>query len=111
MKCVRHISGHSIDLILTREKDDLITLNPELSQLISDYYFVRVILNIKCDIKKQKKIICRNISKIDMDLLKKDLSEFVVKYQSLKLSTLDEMYRDFVLKNRVTFWRNMHQIK
>ena len=28
-----------------------------------------------------------------MDLLKKDLSELVVKYQSLKLSKLDEMYK------------------
>ena len=50
-----------------------------------------MILNIKCNVKKQKKITCRNISKIDKDLLKKDLSELVVKYQSLKLSKLDEM--------------------
>ena len=28
-----------------------------------------------------------------MDLLKKDLSELVVKYQSLKLSKLDDMYK------------------
>ena len=28
-----------------------------------------------------------------MDLLKKNLSELVVKYQSLKLSKLDEMYK------------------
>ena len=28
-----------------------------------------------------------------MDLLKKDLSELVVKYQSLKLSKLDEMHK------------------
>ena len=71
VKCVTHISRHSIDLILTREQDDLITLNPEQSQLLSDHYFVRVILNIKCNVKKQKKITCRNISKINMDLLKK----------------------------------------
>ena len=70
MKCVTHTSQHSIDLILTREQDDLITLNPEQSQLLSDHYFVRVILNLKCDVKKQMKTTCRNISKIDMDLLK-----------------------------------------
>ena len=93
MKCITHISGHSTDLILTREQDDLITLNPEQSQLLSNHYFVRVILSIKCDVKKQKKIACRNISKIDVDLLKKDLSELVVKYQSLKLSKLEEMYK------------------
>ena len=73
VKCVTHISGHSIDLILTRQQDDLITLNPEQSQLISDYCFVRMILNIKCNIKKQKKITCRNISKINTDLLKKKI--------------------------------------
>ena len=71
VKCITHISGHTIDLILTREEDDLIMLNPQQSQLLSDHYFVSVILNIKCDIKKQKKITCRNISKIDMDLMKK----------------------------------------
>ena len=76
-----------------KKQDDLITLNPEQIQLLSNHYFVRGILNIKCDVKKQKKITCRNISKIDMDLLKKDLSELVVKYQSLKLSKLDEMYK------------------
>ena len=51
-----------------------------------------MIHNIKY-IKKQKKTTFRNISKIDTDLLKKDLSELVVKYQSLKLSKLDEMYK------------------
>ena len=71
VKCVTHISRHTIDLIPTKEQDDLIMLNPEQSQLLSNHYFVRVILNIKCNVKKQKKITCRNISKIDMDLLKK----------------------------------------
>ena len=71
VKCVTLISRHSIYLILTREQDDFITLNPEQSQLLSNHYFVRAILNIKHDIKKQKKITCRNISKIDMDFLKK----------------------------------------
>ena len=85
MICITHISSHSIDLILT--------LNPEQSQLISDHYFVRAILIIKSNVKKQKKITCRNISKINTDLLKKDLSELVVKYQSLKLSKLEEMYK------------------
>ena len=33
VKCVTRISQHSIVLILTREQDDLITLNPEQSQL------------------------------------------------------------------------------
>ena len=93
MKCITHISGHTIELILTREQDDLITLNPQQSQLLSDHYFVRAIFNIKCDGKNQKKITCRNINKIDMDMLKKDLSELVVKYQSLKLSKLEEMYK------------------
>ena len=61
VKCITHISGHTIDLILTREQDDLIMLNPEQRQLLSHHYFVIVILNIKCDVKKQKKITCRNI--------------------------------------------------
>ena len=63
-------------------------LNPEQNQFLSDHSFVRAILNIECDVKKQKKITCRKISKIDTDLLKKALSELVVKYQSLKLSKL-----------------------
>ena len=92
MQCVTHIPRHSTDLILRREQDDSITLNPEQSQLLSDHYFVRVILNIKCDVKKQKKSTCRNITKTDTDLLKTDLSELVVKYQSLQLSKL-EMYK------------------
>ena len=71
VKCITHISGCSIDLILTREQDNLIMLNPEQSQLLSDHYFVRVILNIKCKVKKQMKITCKNISKIDTDLSKK----------------------------------------
>ena len=29
VKCITQISGHTIDLILTREQDDLIMLNPE----------------------------------------------------------------------------------
>ena len=38
VKCVTHISRHSVDLILTREQDDLITLNPEQSQLLSNQF-------------------------------------------------------------------------
>ena len=52
VKCITHISRHSIDLMLIREQDDLITLNPEQSQLISNHYFVKAILNIKYNVKK-----------------------------------------------------------
>ena len=39
VKCVTCILGHSIDLILTWEQDNLNMLNPALSQLLSNHFF------------------------------------------------------------------------
>ena len=62
VKCITHILD-TIDLILTREQYGLIMLNPEQSQLLSNHYFVRAILNINTVLKSRRKSLVEILAK------------------------------------------------
>ena len=47
-----------------REQDDLITFNPEQSQLLSDHYFVRAILYINVTLKSKRKSLVEILAKL-----------------------------------------------
>jgi hypothetical protein len=87
-----HMSGHMLDLVLSKPHDQLIT-STKVSTLISDHHAIHVSLNLNRPPLPKKLSLCRNFKKLDLDAFKEDLSKLkVVSDPPDDLDTLTSSY-------------------
>ena len=68
-----HESGHTLDLIITRNCEDVVVDTPHATHFISDHAFVQCYLSCRRPTLEKKTISYRDLKKIDLDQFKVDL--------------------------------------
>ena len=69
-----HISGHTLDLIITRNSDQLLVSSPWTDYLFSDHLPVHCNIQVEKPLLKSKRISFRKLKSIDISSLRDDLS-------------------------------------
>ena len=86
-----HIHGHTLDLIISRQSDNVIIGQPWSDDtLLSDHFPVNCLLNSSKPPLPVKQISFRRICSIDLQLLRKDISESILCSES-SVSSLNEL--------------------
>jgi hypothetical protein len=67
-----HISGHTLDLVISRSVDSLV-LNCDVFDPLSDHYAVHWLANASRPVRPKKTVSLRNLKAIDMDRFATDL--------------------------------------
>ena len=67
--------GHTLDLLITRDSDDIILYQPEIRNFLSDHAFVKAYMKINKPTAASKVIKFRRTKNIDMDDFKKDIKK------------------------------------
>ena len=88
-----HISGHSLDLIITRCSDSLLSAKPIADYLFSDHITILCDLELGKPPPKAKQVSNRKIKEIDREKLQADLSSSEL-YQNTP-DTLDELVNNY----------------
>ena len=70
-----HISGHTLDLIITRNSDQLLVSSPWTDYLFSDHLPVHCNIQVEKPLLKSKRISFRKLKSIDISSLRDDLSK------------------------------------
>ena len=70
-----HVSGHILDLVITRSDDDLLCNSPTTSQLFSDHFALEFKCNLDYECNAFKDITFRKTKKIDIKAFESDISE------------------------------------
>ena len=70
-----HISGHTLDLIITRSNNDLTVSSPTASVILSDHFFVECNLNIPRPSSIVKETVYRKLKTMDLHEFKSDILE------------------------------------
>ena len=68
-----HRSGHTLDLMITREFDCMIHSEPSSDVFYSDHCTVLAELSLYRPVLKVKEVSCRKLKAIDRELLRRDL--------------------------------------
>ena len=89
-----HIKGHVLDLILSREVDDLCIANVRVGDAVSDHFLVRCNLSIKRPQKTKRTITYRNLKTLDIADFSSDVSDLplVQNYEHMNLDELVYAY-------------------
>ena len=87
------LSGNTLDLIITRDVDNISCYHSEPGHFISDHCFVTVVLNIKQIFAETKVIKFRKIDSIDRNSFKDDLLNSELKDITAKDLSLQEMIK------------------
>ncbi|CAB3988107.1 Hypothetical predicted protein [Paramuricea clavata] len=73
-----HCSGHTLDLIVTRQTDQIIASSPRADCLFSDHIAVFCQLQLDRVPRINSKVSYRNLAAINLDALRKDLSNSIL---------------------------------
>ena len=88
-----HISGHTLDLVITRSDDDLLQTKPNTTQLFSDHYAIEFECNLDIECDSAHAISFRKISKIDISAFNSDISGLDRNdYSSMDIESLVNLY-------------------
>ena len=68
-----HMSGHTLDLLITREHDTIVACSPEVVCYLSDHASILCRLNASKPCRVVKEITYRKIKSIDLDRFREDL--------------------------------------
>ena len=99
-----HESGHTLDLIITRNCEDVVVNTPHATRFISDHAFVQCYLSCRRPTLEKKTISYRDLKKIDLDQFKVDLQLSPLGLKDLQsegkndLDQLVLLYRDTLSK-------------
>ena len=99
-----HESGHTLDLIITRNCEDVVVDTPHATHFISDHAFVQCYLSCRRPTLEKKTISYRDLKKIDLDQFKVDLQLSPLGLKDLQsegkndLDQLVLLYRDTLSK-------------
>ena len=69
-----HVKGHTLDLILSRQNDNLVLNNPRVCDMISDHFLVACDVSFHKQQDKKRSITYRKIKDIDIMAFRKDIS-------------------------------------
>ena len=72
-----HESGHTLGVLITPTLDNLIISLPKAMHKISDHWFVECKIKFEKAIILKKAILCRPLSKIDDDILRREAIQYV----------------------------------
>ena len=103
-----HISGHTLDLIITRNSDQLLVSSPWTDYLFSDHLPVHCNIQVEKPLLKSKQISFRKLKSIDISSLRDDLSKSDLcsnAIDSLELNDLVTRYDEAVYHQ---LWIVMH---
>ena len=89
-----HCSGHTLDLIVTRQTDQIIASSPRADCLFSDHMPVFCHLQLDRVPRINSKVSYRNVAAINLDTLRKDLSNSILceNMESFDLNELVNCY-------------------
>ena len=90
-----HVAGHTLDLIITRNNNEISLDSPHTSSFISDHCFVKVVSSIEKPEVQTKEISYRKLKDIDLEILKRDITASNLatsNYNNLSLTELAELY-------------------
>ena len=88
-----HISGHTLDLVITRSDDDLLRNTPQTTQLFSDHYAIEFDCGLDNTSDPAQVISFRKVNKMDIKAFKADISHLAdTDYSSLDIETLVDVY-------------------
>ena len=86
------ISGNTLDLVISRNVDNLSNYYSEPGNFISDHCFVTLILDIVKDNETEtKEITSRNINAVDLNLFKEELQKSNLKKLTTSKLNINEM--------------------
>ena len=84
-----HENGHTLDLIITRENDNIIVKQPDIMSFISDHAFVRAETTTLMKTYDEKQISFRKIKSLDIEKFKSDI--LTSEIHQVEASSVDEM--------------------
>ncbi len=88
-----HTSGHTLDLIISRENDDFVSTLSSHIGLPSDHIAVKCLINIKRPSPTRKRVYGRNLRNNDMTQLHADiLSSSLMTHPARDVELLSEQY-------------------
>ena len=90
-----HVAGHSLDLIITRNNNEISLDNPQMRSFISDHCFVKVVSSIDKPEVQTKEISYRKLKDLNLENLKRDIAASNLaksNYNNLSLTELAELY-------------------
>ena len=89
-----HVKGHTLDLILSRQNDNLVLNNPRVCDMISDHFLVACDVSFHKQQDKKRSITYRKIKDIDIMAFRKDISALplMVHYSEMGLDDLCSAY-------------------
>ena len=93
-----HVSGHVLDLLITRNSEQLFIGQPERRYFISDHAFIRFKTIMEKPEVQIKHISYRRLNDIDLELFKKDLRESKIMENQNKSVHKKAMIYDQVLR-------------
>ena len=74
MRGPTHTHGHTLDLVIARKMENIITRPPRVCRYFSDHATVHCDMNFNKPAFQVKKISYRNVKAVDIDCLKGDLA-------------------------------------
>ena len=86
-----HIAGHTLDLIITRNIDNIIILHTEPGPYISDHKFVKAILDLKKPEHETRQITYRNTKNVDMEIFRNDILNSLLLTTDMTNMNIDEI--------------------
>ena len=90
-----HVAGHTLDLIITRNNNEISLDSPHTKSFISDHCFVKVVSSIEKPEVQTKEISYRKLKDINLEILKRDITASNLatsNYYNLSLTELAELY-------------------
>ena len=88
-----HLSGHTLDLVITRANDDFMTKSPETQELFSDHFDVKFQYDLNNGDKGYKFVTFRKLKNIDVENFIGDLSDLnTMDYTAHSLDSLLSVY-------------------
>ena len=90
-----HMKGNTLDLIITRDSENLLTSEPFPDTYISDHVSIVCNLAVKLDMPKSEVISSRNFKNVDIDAINQDiLNSDLMKNPSNELDSLVSQYNN-----------------
>ena len=89
-----HSSGHTLDLIVTRSSDDIISARPQTTFPISDHYFIQCPVAFPRPARSVKEVSFRKLKNIDIAAFSSDISTSVLYTNDVwnNISTFSDCY-------------------
>ena len=92
VKGATHRLGHTLDLVISRVSDNLFTDQPVIGSFISDHAAILSYLKMAKPQLSQKTINYRKLNNINMDALKREISQCLVVSSEIDLDNIVSKY-------------------